>query len=106
MQSDTPEIKTFYIMAAVFAGIILGGYFLHHTFSALLTALAIAYLLNPLLKYLEKRGFDRLTALILLYGISAFAWLLASFLFIPYLIHQSDTLVNSFPRYVQNLKTA
>jgi putative permease len=106
MHSDKPAIKTFYIMAAVFAGIFLGGYFLRHTFSALFTALALAYLLNPLLKYLEKRGFDRLTALILLYGIAAFTGLITSFLFIPYLIHQGDILVKSFPHYVQNLKTA
>ena len=98
--------KTLFILAGVFAGILLAGYFLRHTFSALLTSLALAYLLNPLLKYLEKRGFDRITALILLYGIAAFAGMLASFFLIPYLLHQSEILFTSLPRYLQNLRTA
>lgn len=98
--------KSIFILAGGFAAILLSAYFLHHTSSALLTSLALAYLLNPLLKYLEKRGFDRFTALILLYGIVALAGLIASFILIPYLIHQSENLVTALPRYLLNLRTA
>lgn len=106
MAGGQPGTKTFYILAAAFAAFLLGGYFLRHTFSALLTSLALSYLLNPLLKYLEKRGFDRLTALLLLYGIAILAGLFASFLLLPYLIHQSEALFSSLPGYVQNLRAA
>jgi putative permease len=98
--------KTIAILAGGFAAILLTGYFLHHTFSALLTSLAIAYLINPVLKYLERRGFDRFTALILLYGIAAFAGMVASFILIPYLIHQSENLITALPHYLQNLRKA
>jgi predicted PurR-regulated permease PerM len=104
MQDKTQGLKIFYSLALVFAFLILAGFFLRHTFSVILTSLAIAYLLNPLLKYLERRGFDRITALALLYGISLLAALLASFLFIPYLLHQTEALVNSFPHYLKNLE--
>lgn len=106
MPGIRPGLKTFYILAAAFSVLLLAGYFLRHTFSALLTSLALAYLLNPLLKYLEKRGFDRLTALALLYGIAILAGLVASFFFLPYLLHQTQALLNALPRYVQNLRGA
>src|SRR6266702_3684509 len=73
MPENKAGIWTFYILAAVLAAILLAGYFLRHTFSALLTSLALAYLLNPVLKYLEKRGFDRFTALALMYGMAILA---------------------------------
>jgi putative permease len=98
--------KTIAILVGGFAAILLTGYFLHHTFSALLTSLALAYLINPVLKFLERRGFDRFTALILLYGIAVFAGLIASFMLIPYLVHQSENLITALPRYLQNLRTA
>src|SRR6266568_7709384 len=97
-------IRTFYILAAVFAAILLAGHFLRHTFSALLTSLALAYLFNPVLKYLEKRGFDRFTALALMYGMAILAGLFTSFLLIPYLLHQTEALVKSLPRDIQNLR--
>jgi putative permease len=106
MTGDKSGIKTIYILAAAFAVFLLAGYFLRHTFSALLTSLVIAYLFNPLLKYLEKRGFDRFTALALLYGIAVLAGLLASFLLIPYFLHQTEALANALPHYVQNIRAA
>ncbi len=98
--------KTFYLLATAVAALLLAGYFLRHTFSALLTSLALAYLLNPLLKYLERRRFDRLTSLALLYGVAILAGLLASFLLVPYLLHQTEALANTFPRYLQNIRSA
>jgi predicted PurR-regulated permease PerM len=106
MPGERRGITTLYLLAGGLAAILLAGYFLRHTFSALLTSLALAYLLNPLLKYLEKRGFDRLTSLALLYGIAILAGLFASFFLVPYLLHQAESLVRSLPRDVQNLKGA
>jgi predicted PurR-regulated permease PerM len=79
-------------------------YFVSHTFSALLTSLVLAYLLNPLLKYIEQRGFDRLTALGLLYGIGAFAVFLSSFVLIPYFGHQLDAFGKALPVYIQTIQ--
>lgn len=79
-------------------------YFISHTFSALLTSLVLAYLLNPLLKYIEQRGFDRPTALGLLYGIGAFAVFLSSFVLIPYFGHQLDAFGKALPVYMQTIQ--
>ena len=106
MAIDRSGIKTLYILLASFAAFLLAGYFLRHTFSAILTSLVIAYLFNPLLKYLEKEGFDRFTALALLYGIAALAGLMASFFLIPYFLHQTESLVNALPHYVQSIRSA
>jgi predicted PurR-regulated permease PerM len=106
MAIDRSGIKTLYILLASFAAFLVAGYFLRHTFSAILTSLVIAYLCNPLLKYLEKKGFDRFTALTLLYGIAALASLIASFFLIPYFLHQIESLFNALPHYVQSIKTA
>ena len=106
MTIDRSGLKTLYILLSSFAAFILAGYFLHHTFSAILTSLVIAYLFNPLLKYLEKAGFDRITALALLYGIAALAGLVASFFLIPYFLHQTESLVNALPHYVQSIRSA
>lgn len=106
MTIDKSGIKTLYILAAAFAGFLLAGYFLRHTFSAILTSIVIAYFFNPLLKYLEKRGFDRFTALALLYGIAALGAMIASFIVIPYFLHQTDALSKALPIYIQNIRAA
>jgi putative permease len=106
MSREKAAMRTFYLLTGLFAAILLFGHFLRHTFSALLTSLVIAYFCNPPMKYLEKKGFDRLTALALLYGIVLLTGLFASFLLIPYLLHQTGALVQSLPHYIQNLTTS
>lgn len=106
MPAEPARRKIAIALALCFAGILVLGYYLPHTFSAILTSLVIAYLVNPVLKYLEARGFDRVTALMLLYGIGLFAVFIASFFFIPYLGHQLDTLTKSLPMYTRTLKGA
>lgn len=93
-----------FALGALLAAIVVAGYLVAHTFSALLTSLILAYLLNPLLKYLEKRGFDRFTALCLLYGIGALLAFFSSFLFLPYFAHQIDALVGALPLYLKNIQ--
>lgn len=106
MTAERGGVKTLYVMAAALAGLILAGYLLRHTMSALLTSLVLAYLLNPLLKYLERRGFDRFTAIVLMYGIGALVLVVLSMVLIPYLGYQMDALTREMPRYVQNVKNA
>lgn len=106
MTSEKPGKKTLYILAATFVAFLLAGYFLRHTFSAILTSLVIAYLFNPLLKYLESKGFDRLAALALVYGIAILAAIFSSFILIPYFLHQTDALSKALPIYIQNIRAA
>jgi predicted PurR-regulated permease PerM len=96
--------RIFFAIMFSLAAIIGAGYFIAHTFSAILTSVVIAYLFNPQLKYFEKRGFDRLTALSLLYGMVFFVAFLASFFLVPYLGHQVDAFVKALPVYIKNLQ--
>ncbi|WP_279384477.1 AI-2E family transporter [Geotalea toluenoxydans] len=77
---------------ASLALLLLSGYFIHHTLSALLTSLVLAYLLNPLLKYLERKGLGRLPALGILYVALAVILTVSFFILVPYLGHQLQTL--------------
>jgi len=95
--------RIFFAILFSLAALIGTGYIISHTFSAISTAVVIAYLVNPLLKKIEKRGFDRITALLLLYGAGLFAAFLASFFLIPYLGYQLDALVEALPVYIKNL---
>ncbi len=105
---DTGHIKTkIYASLAVFIVLFLvASHFLRHTVSALLTSLAIAYLVNPLLNYLEKRGFSRALSIAFLYGILAMGAFFASFIVIPYVGHQVEALTSALPRYIQSIKGA
>ncbi len=106
MLADKAGIKTIYILAGFFAALLLAGIFLRHTLSALLTALVLAYLLNPILKWLEKRGFDRITAIVMIYGFGVFVVLLIVVFLIPYINHQFNSLIKSLPVYLQHMKGA
>jgi len=105
---STEREKNRIFLAIVFslAALIGSGYFIAHTFSAILTSAVVAYLVNPLLKQIEKKGFSRLYALCLLYGIGFFALFLASLFILPYLGHQVDALVKALPIYINNLRSA
>ncbi|GAB7028264.1 AI-2E family transporter [Geotalea toluenoxydans] len=103
---ETPERKSFlsHVLVASLALLLLSGYFIHHTLSALLTSLVLAYLLNPLLKYLERKGLGRLPALGILYVALAVILTVSFFILVPYLGHQLQTLKDTIPYYVLNLK--
>lgn len=104
MSHERARHRILFALGLTLTGLIAASYFAPHTFSALLTSLVLAYLLNPVLIYLERRGFDRFTALVLLYGLSIFALFLASFVFIPYLGHQFNSLTKALPVYLKTLQ--
>lgn len=101
---DGQKNRIVLLLCGGLGSLILACIFITHTFSALLTSLVLAYLLNPLLKYLEKQGFDRLTALGLLYGIGLFAAFLSSFVLVPYFGHQFEAFAKALPVYIQTIQ--
>lgn len=93
-----------WFIAGTFATVLLASHFAHHSLSAFLTALVIAYLLNPLLKYLERKGLGRLPAIAVIYLGIAVAILYSLFVLVPYLSHQLEAFPEAVPRYVRNLE--
>jgi putative permease len=106
MNGERGRAGTIYILAALFGVLLLSGFLLRHTLSAFLTSLALAYLLNPLLNYLENRGRKRISAIVILYLFGTALLLIVALLLIPYVGQQAQRLSNEMPRYVQNVKTA
>lgn len=101
------DLKRLLLLAAgILAGLLLAGVFLRHALSALLTALVFAYLLNPALKYIEKRGLGRFPAIAVLYLCISVMLFISLFMLVPYLNHQLESLPRAIPRYVRNLQQA
>ena len=103
MKGERERNRIFLAIIFSLAALIGSGYFIAHTFSAILTSVVIAYLVNPPMKLIEKRGFSRMKALCILYAIGLFIAFLASFFLVPYLAHQIDALVKALPIYIRSL---
>lgn len=65
---------------------------------------AIAYLLDPLADRLERRGFSRLWATLVILTIFTLALILVLVLVVPLLIGQAVSLVGELPSYLQTLR--
>ncbi|MBT0666041.1 AI-2E family transporter [Geobacter pelophilus] len=107
MERLSAHVRIYWLWAGFFLLLLAASLLLRHTLSAVLTSLAIAYLLNPLMKYMEAHaGFPRWLSLILLYLIVLIGCFFASFVLVPYTGNQIDLLTLSLPGYIQNLKSA
>ena len=107
MSRFSAHLRIYGLWGGCFLLLLAASTFLRHTLSAVLTSLAIAYLLNPLMKYMEERaGFPRWLSLILLYFVVLLVCFFASFVMVPYIGNQIDLLTLSLPGYLKNLRTA
>ena len=107
MSRFSAHLRIYALWGGSFLLLLVASSFLRHTISAILTSLALAYLLNPLMKYMEEHaGFPRWLSLILLYFVVLVGCLFVSFMLIPYIGNQIDLLTLSLPRYLQSLRVA
>jgi predicted PurR-regulated permease PerM len=67
-------------------------------------ALALGYLLNPVIDRLEKLGFNRLGATLLIMAILALVLVLISVLIVPVLWRQLASFIEAFPSYAIKLQ--
>lgn len=86
------------------AALVAGGYAIQHTASCFLSAFVIAYLLDPLVNRMEKRGVKRLTAIILLYALMGLLSVFFLIYLVPLLTMRWESLVKSLPFYIQKVK--
>jgi len=75
-----------------------------HLLPPFATALALAYLLDPLLDRLEARGYSRVRAIGLIYGLFFLLFLLGILFIVPTLVNQINTFVQNFDSYVGSLQ--
>ncbi len=86
--------------------LILSGYALRHTLSCFLLSFIIAYLLDPLLVILEKRGLKRIHAITALYVVLGIIATFTAMFLIPMLTISWDSFLYSLPQNLQKIKQA
>ncbi|MGE5677510.1 MAG: AI-2E family transporter [Pseudomonadota bacterium] len=73
-------------------------------FKPFVIAAAISYLMNPLVKFFEKRGIRRIFGVAIVYLIFVVLILLISFILIPRLIKEISVLVLNIPQYSSQIQ--
>ena len=86
------------------AAVTLVGYSLSHTLSCFMLSFVIAYLMDPLVTFLENRGGRRIHAIILLYIILGIISAFVMTFLLPQLTISWDSFLKSLPTNIQKLK--
>lgn len=73
-------------------------------FKPFVIAAAISYLMNPLVKFFEKRGITRIFGVAIVYLIFVVLILLISFILVPRLIKEISGLVLNIPQYSSQIQ--
>lgn len=104
MRWDERYQKVIVLVVLLLAGV----YFLYLVRSILfpfLVAGLIAYLVNPLIQKLLRRGFSRVGAIILLFSMLLTVTLIFGVFGLPLVIEELDHLTDSLPSYVNGIQT-
>lgn len=75
-----------------------------HTFFTITLSAIFAYILNPLVRYLESKGMKRIFAVITLYFMILGILFILAFLVIPTSSREIGRLINNMPLYFTNIK--
>lgn len=104
MPSSVSATNRAVLILLVGAALFAAGHALRHTTSCFLLSFVIAYLLDPLVVQLEKRGLSRTKGIALVYAaLSVFAVFFFSY-FVPFIILRWQALIPSIPLYLQKAR--
>ncbi|MAQ83112.1 MAG: AI-2E family transporter [Maritimibacter sp.] len=65
---------------------------------------AVAYLLDPIADWLQKRGLSRIAATILISVCAVLVFAIVNLALVPTLVRQANALIETFPRLAENLQ--
>ena len=99
--SAVPRIVTILL---VIAGVAAGGYAIKHTVSCFLLSFVIAYLLDPVMVYMEKHRIKRVYGIIILYALLGVLLLFTVLFFLPFVSERWTALLQSIPSYILKIK--
>jgi len=102
-QSSTAVYRTLTTLLVI-AAVSAGGYAIKHTVSCFLLSFVIAYLLDPLLGYMEKRRIKRDYGIIILYAVLGVLSIFAVFFILPFVGERWTSFLHSLPSYIQQMK--
>ncbi|WP_298438866.1 AI-2E family transporter [Geobacter sp.] len=104
MEERVPVVNRVVGVLLVAVAIIAAGYALRHTASCFLLSFVIAYLLDPFVVMMERRGVRRTWGIILLYvGLTLFSVFFVTFL-MPLLSIRWEGFLTGLPAYLQKAK--
>ena len=99
--SAVPRIVTILL---VIAGVFAGGYAIKHTVSCFLLSFVIAYLLDPVMVYMEKHRIKRVYGIIILYAFLGVLLLFAVLFLLPFVVERWTAFLQSLPSYILKIK--
>lgn len=90
------------VAVAAFLGSV--GYAISHTLSTFILAFVLAYLLDPLVVMLERRGLKRFQGIVLLYALLGMAAVFAALVVIPFVGLKWQRFLADLPVYLQKAR--
>jgi predicted PurR-regulated permease PerM len=93
-----------FLVGAIITAFFVSAFLIRHTFSAVLTSLVLAYLVNPVLKKLESLGARRIFAISMIYVCMAAVATILTLVIVPAITGQIDDFREALPFYVQDIR--
>lgn len=103
-QQQASNFYRIIVVIMAIAALTAGGYAIKHTVSCFLSSFVIAYLLDPVVVFLERHRLRRLHGIIILYAVLGIFSLFAILFIIPLLTARWDSLLQNLPAYLQKMK--
>ncbi len=104
MSQRQPLLYKLLIAFILIGALLAAGYAIRHTFSVLLLSFAIAYLIDPLVVFLEKKKLRRIYGILILYAILCVFTIFCFTFLLPYFALRWNSLVHDLPNYVHKLQ--
>ncbi|NVN98151.1 MAG: AI-2E family transporter [Geobacteraceae bacterium] len=101
--NDSTVFRTISVVLVIGA-VAAGGYAIRHTVSCFLLSFVIAYLLDPLMVYMEKCRIKRGYGIVVLYALLGVLSLFAMLFIVPLVADRWISLLQTLPSYVQKMK--
>lgn len=104
MEEKRGSSGSLFLVGAIIIAFFASAFLIRHTFSAVLTSLVLAYLVNPVLKKLERIGIRRTVAISMIYGCMAIVAAVLALVIVPAITAQVDDFRQALPFYVQDVR--
>ena len=103
-QNQSSTVYRTLAVLLVIAAVSAGGYAIKHTVSCFLLSFVIAYLLDPLMVYMEKRRIKRDFGIVILYVFLGVLSVFAVLFILPFIGERWTSFLHSLPSYFQQMK--
>jgi len=102
-EQSSAVYRTFTVLLII-AAVSIGVYAIKHTISCFLLSFIIAYLLDPLMVYMEKRNIKRGYGVIILYAFLGLVSVFGLLFILPIIVERWASFVQNLPAYFQKMK--